>query len=127
MAQLVYKPGQRRHLFVVRQLLPDPNDQDCYVAGPLVAVYSSADPMDVIRQVRDGTLVFPPYAVVHVTGYMLALAHQGQEGFRVWVVEPGGDVHEHYYMSQVDMVRANWSVRRTQYDGITAAVATGPG
>jgi hypothetical protein len=31
-------------------------------------------------------------AVVHVTGYMLALMHQGQKGFRVWVTEPGGKV-----------------------------------
>jgi hypothetical protein len=35
---------------------------------------------------------------------MLALAHQGQEGFRVWVVEPGGEVQEHYYTSLTDMV-----------------------
>ena len=79
MAQLVYKSGQRRHLFAVRQLLPDPNDEDCYVAGPLVAVYSSTSSTDVIRQARRESLVFPPFAVVHVTGYMLALAHQGQE------------------------------------------------
>jgi hypothetical protein len=72
-----------------------PNYEDCYVAGPLVAVYSSTDSKDVIRQVRRESLVFPPYAVVHVTGYMLALAHQGQEGFRVWVVESGGEVREH--------------------------------
>jgi hypothetical protein len=76
MAQLVYKSGQRRHLFAVRHLLPDPNDEACYVAGPLVAVYSSTDSMDVIRQVSRGSLVFPPYAVVHVTGYMLTKARR---------------------------------------------------
>jgi hypothetical protein len=114
MANLVYKPGQRRHLFAVRQLLPDPNDEDSYVAGPLVAVYSSSNPTDVIRQARREGLVFPPYVVVHVTGYMLALAHQGQEGFRVWVIEPGGEVREHYYTSLTDMVRASWSVRKTR-------------
>jgi hypothetical protein len=38
MAELIYKAGQRRHLFAVRHLLPDPNDEKCYVAGPLVAV-----------------------------------------------------------------------------------------
>ena len=112
MAQLVYKAGQRRHLFAVRHLLPDPNDEDCYVAGPLVAVYSGTGSTDVIRQARRESLVFPPYAVVHVTGYMLALAHQGQEGFRVWVVEPGGEVREHYHTSLIDMVRASWSVRK---------------
>ena len=112
MAQLVYKSGQRRHLFAVRHLLPDANDDDCYVAGPLAAVYSSTDSMDVIRQAQRESLVVPPYAVVHVTGYMLALAHQGQEGFRVWVVEPGGEVLEHYYASLVDMVRASWSIRK---------------
>jgi hypothetical protein len=112
MAQLVYKAGQRRHLFAVRHLLPDPNEEDCYVAGPLVAVYSSTDYNDVIRQVRRESLVFPPYAVVHVTGYMLALAHQGQEGCRVWVVEPGGEVREHYRASWIDMVRASWTVRK---------------
>jgi hypothetical protein len=52
MAQLVYRTGQRRHLFAVRHLLPDPNDEDCYVAGPLVAVYSSTSSMDVARQAR---------------------------------------------------------------------------
>jgi hypothetical protein len=114
MAQLIYKPGQRRHLFAVRHLLPDPNDEECYSAGPLVAVYVSTDANDVIRQARQEGLAFPPYAVVHVTGYMLALAHQGQEGFRVWVIEPGGGVHEHYIVSLVDMVRADWSIRRTQ-------------
>jgi hypothetical protein len=112
MAQLVYKAGQRRHLFAVRHLLPDPNNEDCYVAGPLVAVYSSTDAMDVMHQARRESLVFPPYAVVHVTGYMLALAHQGQEGFRVWVVEPDGEMQEHYYTSLTDMVRASWSVRK---------------
>jgi hypothetical protein len=96
----------------VRHLLPDPNDENCYVAGPLVAVYSSTSSMDVIRQVRRESLVLPPYAVVHVTGYMLALAHQGQEGFRVWVVEPGGEVREQYYTSLVDMVRGSWSIRK---------------
>jgi hypothetical protein len=114
MAQLVYKSGQRKHLFAVRHLLPDRNDEDCYVAGPLVAVYSSTDSMDVIHQVRRESLVVPPYAVVHVTGYMLALAHQGQEGFRVWVVEVGGEVQEHYYTSLTDMVRASWSIRKTR-------------
>jgi hypothetical protein len=114
MTQLVYKAGQRRHLFAVRHLLPDPSNEDCYVAGPLVAVYSSTDPVDVIHHVAQESSVFPPYAVVHVTGYMLALAHQGQEGFRVWVVEPGGEVREHYYTSLTDMVRASWSVRKTR-------------
>jgi len=114
MAQLVYKSGRRRHLFAVRHLLPDPSDKDCYIAGPLVAVYSSTNFMDVIRQVGRESLVFPPYALVHVTGYMLALAHEGQEGFRVWVVEPGDEVREHYYTSYTDMVRANWSVRKTR-------------
>jgi hypothetical protein len=113
MANLIYKPGQRRHLFVLRQLLPAPNDEDSYVAGPLVAVYSSGSSSDVIRQTRRESLVSPPYVVVHVTGYMLALAHQGQEGFRVWVIEPGGHVVEHYVLSLIDMVRGYWSVRRT--------------
>ena len=82
--------------------------------APLVAVYSSTDSLDVIRKARRESLVFPPYTVVQVTGYMLALAHRGQEGFRVWVVEPGGEVREHYYTSLVDMVRAGWSVRKTR-------------
>jgi hypothetical protein len=56
--------------------------------------------------------VFPPYAVVHVTGYMLALAHQGQEGFRMWVIEPRGTMHEHFFTSLVDMVRGQWNVRK---------------
>ena len=112
MAQLVYKSGQRRHLFAVRHLPPDPNDEDCYVAGPLVAVYSSTSSKDVIRQALRESLVVPPYAVVHVTGYMLALSHQGQEGFRVWVVYPSGEVQEQYYTSMTDMVRASWSVRK---------------
>jgi hypothetical protein len=114
MAQLVYKAGQRRHLFAVRQLAPDPNDDDCYVAGDLVAVYSSTDATDVGRQARLKGLVIPPYAVVHVTGYMLALTHQGQEGFRVWVVESDEFTHEQYIMSLVDMVRAGWTVRKTR-------------
>jgi hypothetical protein len=114
MANLVYKPGQRRHLFAVRQLLPDPNDEDAYVAGPLVAVYSSTNPTDVIRQARQERLVFPPYVVVHVTGYMLALAHQGPEAFRVWVIEPGDQVVEQYVLSLIDMVRAGWMVRKTR-------------
>jgi len=114
MAQLVYRPGQRRHLFAVRHLLPDPNDDDCYVAGPLVAVYSSTEATDVSRQVRREGMVFPPYTVVHVTGYMLALAHQGQEGFRVWVIESGDMVYEQYVVSLVDMVRGNWTIRKTQ-------------
>jgi|SRR5215203_6178238 len=113
MAQLVYKAGQRRHLFAVRHLLPDPNDEDCYLAGPLVAVYSSTDAMDVIHQVRRESLVFPPFILAHVTGYMLALAHQGQEGFRFWVIDPGGEVREHYHTSLIDTVRAGWSVRKT--------------
>jgi hypothetical protein len=79
MTQLVYKAGQRRHLFAVRHLLPDPSNEDCYVAGPLVAVYSSTDPVDVIHHVAQESSVFPPYAVVHVTGYMLALAHQARK------------------------------------------------
>jgi hypothetical protein len=113
MAELVYRPGQRRHLFAVRHLLPDPDDKDCYVAGALVAVYTATDPMDVSRQANQEAQVVPPYAVVHVTGYMLALAHQGQEGFRVWVVESGGRVHEQYVTSVVDMVRGEWRARRT--------------
>jgi len=111
MANLVYKHGQRKHLFAVRQLLPDPNAEDSYVAGPLVAVYSSTNPTEVIRQAR--RLVSPPYTVVHVTGYMLALAHQGQQGFRLWVIEPDGYVGEQYMVSLVDMVRAGWSIRKT--------------
>jgi hypothetical protein len=112
MAELVYKFGQRRHLFAVRHLLPDADNEDCYIAGALAAVYSSTDSMDVIRRTRRESFVTPPYAVVHVTGYMLALAHQGQEGFRVWVVEPGGEVREHYHTSLVDVVRASWRVRK---------------
>ena len=112
MAQLVYKPGQRRHLFAVRQLALHPHDEDCYLAGDLVAVYSSTDATDVIRRARNDGLVSPPYVVIHVTGYMLALAHQGQEGFRVFVVEPDGGVHEQYIVSLVDMVRDSWSVRK---------------
>jgi len=113
-AQLVYKAGQRRHLFAVRHLVPDPKDFNCYVAGPLAAVYSSTDVTDVSRQARVDGLVFPPYAVVHVTGYMLALAHEGREGFRVWIVEPEGTVHEQYIVSLVDMVRSDWTVRKTR-------------
>jgi hypothetical protein len=65
MAQLLYRPGQRRHLFAVRQLLQDPRDEDCYVAGPLAGVYSSSDPEDVrIEAARDSS-VRPPYAAVH--------------------------------------------------------------
>jgi hypothetical protein len=102
MAQLLYRPGQRRHLFAVRQLLQDPRDEDCYVAGPLAGVYSSSDPEDVrIEAARDSS-VRPPYAVVHVTG------------FRVWVTEPSAAVHEHYIVSLVDVVRAAWSVRNMQ-------------
>jgi len=92
MAQLIYKPGQRRHLFAVRRLLPDPASEESYVAGTLAAVYTSTSSDGVVAEVRSGELVSPPFAVVHVTGYMLAMAHQGQEGFRVWVVEPGGQV-----------------------------------
>jgi hypothetical protein len=114
MAQLVYRTGQRRHLFAVRHLAPHPDDEDCYVAGDLVAVYTSTDATDVSRKARLDGLVFPPYAVVHVTGYMLALAHQGQEGFRVLVVESDGMVHEQYIVSVVDMVRTGWSVRKTR-------------
>jgi hypothetical protein len=114
MAQLVYKPGQRRHLFAVRHLLPDPNDEGCYVAGDLAAVYSSTDFTDVSRKARADGRVFPPYVVVHVTGYMLALTHQGQPGFRVWVIEPDDTIHEQYIVSLIDMVRAGWSVRKMQ-------------
>jgi hypothetical protein len=113
MAQLIYKAGQRRHLFAVRQLAPDPNDENCYVAGDLVAVYSSTEATEVIRQARLKDLV-PPFVVVHVTGYMLALTHQGQEGFRVWVIESDDAIHEQYIMSLVDMVRASWTVRKTR-------------
>jgi hypothetical protein len=112
MPQLVYKPGQRRHLFAVRQLVADPKDEESYVAGPLVAVYASNNAESVIRQVRHDDLVPPPYAVVHVTGYMLAVAHQGQEGFRIRIVEPDGEPHEQYIVSLVDMVRAGWTVRK---------------
>jgi hypothetical protein len=108
MPQLVYKPGQRRHLYAVRQLVADPKHEDCYVAGQLVAVYASNDAESVIRQVGD--LVPPPYAVIHVTGYMLAIAHQGQEGFRVRIVEPDGEHHEQYIVSLIDMVRAGWTI-----------------
>ena len=114
MAQLVYKTGQRKHLFAVRQLVADPKDENCYVAGDLVAVYSSTDATDVIRQARLKDSVPPPFVVVHVTGYMLALTHQGQEGFRVWVIESDETIHEQYIMSLVDMVRAAWTVRKTQ-------------
>src|SRR5262249_37867886 len=97
MAQLVYKTGQPRHPFAVRRLQSDPHDKTSYVAGTLVAVYRSTDPMDVIRQVRDDGQVSPPYAVVHVTGYMLALAHEGQQGFRVLIVEGSEEeVREQY-------------------------------
>jgi hypothetical protein len=113
MAQLIYKAGQRRHLFAVRQLATDPNDDQCYVAGDLIAVYSSTDALDVGQQAREKGLVVPPYVIVHVTGYMLALTHQGQEGFRVWVVESDQVTHEQYIMSLVDMVRASWTVRKT--------------
>jgi hypothetical protein len=112
MAQLVYKAGQRRHLFAVRHLVPDPNDEDCYVAGDLAAVYSSTDAEDVSRQARLDGLVFPPYVVVHVTGYMLALAHQGQEGFRIWVFEGESRIQEQYIVSLTDMVRHSWKVRK---------------
>lgn len=113
-AQLIYKPGQRRHLFAVRHLIPDPSDDECYVAGPLVGVYNSTSSSDVIRQVRRDRLVFPPYAVAHVTGYMLAMAHQGQAGFQVWIIEPGGKAREQYVVSLVDVVRAGWSVRKAR-------------
>ncbi len=114
MAQLVYRTGQRRHLFAVRHLARDPSDESCYVAGDLAAVYSSTDAADVSRQASVDGLVSPPYAVVHVTGYMLALSHQGQEGFRVWVIEPEGVIHEQYIVSLVDMVRGGWRVRKTR-------------
>ena len=114
MAQLVYKAGQRRHLFAVRHLIPDPNDDTCYMAGPLAAVYTSTDVTDVSRQARLDDLVSAPYCVVHVTGYMLALAHEGREGFRVWILEPEGTVHEQYIVSLVDMVRSDWAVRKTR-------------
>ncbi|HEY4649182.1 MAG TPA: hypothetical protein VIG95_08730 [Gemmatimonadales bacterium] len=114
MAELVYKSGQRRHLFAVRHLIPDPEDNDCYIAGPLVAVYTSTSAAGVSRQARRDALVFPPYAVVHVTGYMLALARQSQQGFRVWVIESDGVIHEQYIVSLVDAVRAGWTIRKTQ-------------
>jgi hypothetical protein len=113
MSQLVYKPGQRKHLFAVRRLLPDPRDADSYVAGPLVAVYTSTDPADVGRRAQEDGLASAPYVVVHVTGYMLALAHQGQEGFRIWVTESGSALHEQYIVSLVDMVRGEWRIRKT--------------
>ena len=113
MAQLVYKVGQRGHLFAVRHLVPDPTDEDFYVAGDLAAVYSSTDPADVGRQARLERLVSPPYAVVDVTGYMLALTRQGQEGFRVWVMESESRLQEQYIVSLADMVRASWTVRKT--------------
>ena len=98
----------------MRRLEPDPDDETSYVAGTLVAVYRSTDPMDVIRQVREDGQVSPPYVVVHVTGYMLALAHEGQHGFRVWIVQGSGEeVREQYLVSLIDMVRAEWSVRKT--------------
>src|SRR5262245_54237073 len=112
MAQLVYKPGQRKHLYAVRRLVPDPHDQNHYLAGPLVAVYTSTDPTDASLHARQKGLVSPPYAVVHVTGYMLALAHQGQEGFRIWVIEPDDAMHEQYVVSLVDMVRGEWRARK---------------
>ena len=114
MAQLVYKTGQRRHLFAVRHLVPDPDDDEGYVAGDLAAVYSSTDGADVSRQARLDGLVSPPFAVVHVTGYMLALAHQGQEGFRVWVFESESRVQEQYIVSLADMVRSSWTVCKTR-------------
>jgi hypothetical protein len=77
-------------------------------------VYSSTDAADVSRQARLDGLVYPPYSVVHVTGYMLALGHQGQEGFRVWIIESESVVHEQYLVSVVDMVRGGWSVRKTR-------------
>jgi hypothetical protein len=114
MAQLVYKPGQRKHLYAVRRLLPDPDDADQYVAGPLLAVYTSADPAEVTRQACERGLATPPFAVVHVTGYMLAMAHQGQEGFRFWVFESDGVAHEQYVVTLMDMVRGEWRARRTR-------------
>jgi hypothetical protein len=71
--------------------------------APLVAVYQLDDCLDVIRKARRESLVFPPYTVVHVTNYMPAIAHQGQEGIRVWVGEPGAEVREHYHTSLVDL------------------------
>jgi hypothetical protein len=114
MAELVYRVGQRRHLFAVRHLVPHPDDEERYVAGDLVGVFSSTDAADVSRHASLQGVVSPPYAVVHVTGYMLALAHQGQEGFRVWVTEPEGSVHEQYLVSLLDMVRGGWTVRKTR-------------
>jgi hypothetical protein len=81
MANLVYKPGQRSHLFALRHLLPDPNDEDAYVAGPLVGVYGSSSPTDVIRQARRESLVFPPYVVVHVTGICWRSLTRAQRAF----------------------------------------------
>ena len=114
MAQLVYKSGQRSQLFAVRQLVHHPDDEDCYVAGDLVAVYRSTSARKVSRQARREARVVPPYAVVHVTGYMLALSQQGQQGFRIWVIESEDQVLEQYLVSLVDMVRGAWTVRKTQ-------------
>ena len=114
MAQLVYKSGQRSQLFAVRQLVPHPEDENCFVAGDLVAVYRSTSATNVSRQARREGRVVPPYAVVHVTGYMLALSQQGQQGFRIWVIESEDHVHEQYLVSLVDMVRGAWTVRKTQ-------------
>ena len=124
MAQLVYKAGQRRHLFAVRRLAPNPDDNDLYIAGELVAVYSSTDAEDVSRQARIKDQVIPPYAVVHVTGYMLALAHQSHDGFRVWVFEGEGAVYEQYIISLLDAVRAGWVVRKTQSFHLESGQAT---
>jgi hypothetical protein len=65
MAQLVYKVASPDACSRGATSAPRSERRDCYVAGPLVAVYSSTDSMDVIRQVSRGSLVFPPYAVVH--------------------------------------------------------------
>ena len=112
MAQLVYRTGQRRHLFAVRHLVPNLDQENSYVAGDLVAVYAATDATDVSNRARKDGLVWPPYAVVHVTGYMLAMAHQGQEGFRVLIVEGENLIHEQYMVSIVDMVRGAWIVRK---------------
>jgi hypothetical protein len=45
---------------------------------------------------------------------MLAIAHQGQEGFRVRIVEPDSEPHEQYIVSLVDMVRGGWTIPKTR-------------
>ena len=115
MAQLVYKTGQRRHLFAVRQAGARSQGRELLCrGGPGGGLQldrrGGRDSPGAAQRLRYS----PPYVVVHVTGYMLALTHQGQEGFRVWVIEIGREIHEQYIMSLVDMVRAAWTVRKTQ-------------